>query len=69
MGKIFSFLGFGGAPKAQAPAPIQVADTGIEDDKKSAKAKRRALYKTEGGAAGQELNPDQVKKRDTLFGN
>lgn len=63
---------FGGAPKAKAAAPITArkpiaaADDGAAQAKKVARA---TLYETTGGASGQELQPDQVKKRDTLLGN
>ena len=30
---------------------------------------RAALYETEGGISGQELQPGQVKNRSTLLGN
>lgn len=43
------------------------ADT--EEASRKAKQGRAALYETEGGVAGSELNPDQVKRRNTLLGN
>jgi hypothetical protein len=69
MGVIKSF--FGGAPKAKAK-PIQAAQpvASVTDAQKdTAKKARQQLYSTEGGAVGQELNPSQVKKRETLLGN
>lgn len=67
-GLIGSF--FGAAPKAQAPAPVSQAPVkDVEDQKTQANKARAALYATEGGAAGEELNPDQVKRRSTIFGN
>lgn len=57
-------LGFGGGSKVIS-APID--DT--EEKKKRARAARTALYETEGGAQGAELNPGMVSKRDTIYGN
>lgn len=51
------------APSADISQPI--ADT--EDDKKKAKKVRSRLFATEGGAAGEELAPGQV--RGGFFGN
>lgn len=44
-----------------------VADT--EDARKATQSARSALYMTEGGSQGSELDPNEVKKRDTLYGN
>lgn len=44
-----------------------VADT--EEAKRKAKQGRSALYETDGGVTGSELNPDEVKRRNTLLGN
>lgn len=55
---------FGGAPKS---SPQTIADLNAKIIK--AKSSRAALYATSGGAAGSELDPTQVKKRETLFGN
>lgn len=73
MGKVFSAvtsLFGGGYPKASA-APLSVAApvAEVQDQATQSKKSRAALYATEGGAAGEELNPDQVKKRPTLLGN
>lgn len=66
MGGIFE--GFksllGGSPKTSAAPQKEVEDAA----KKSARG-RSALFMTEGGAVGDELSPEQIKKRDTLFGN
>lgn len=64
LGAVGTIIGLGKSPKASA-APIQ----DIKDDQTKTKSGRAALYETSGGITGQELNPDQVKKRDTLFGN
>ena len=45
------------------------SETAVDEDEKKAKAIRSALYKTAGGSAGQELSGEEVKKRETLFGN
>jgi hypothetical protein len=70
MGKIIKSF-FGGAPKAQAPAPVSVAPVmDIADDQtKQGKKARAALYGTEGGIQGQELTSGQVGQRPTLLGN
>lgn len=52
------------APKASA-APTQA----LEADAKKPAALRSALYATQGGASGEELQTGQVKSRGTLFGN
>lgn len=54
----------GGAPKASTQA---TEDTKAEVVK--AASSRAALYGTSGGVVGSELDPTQVKKRETLFGN
>jgi len=70
MGKLFSAI-FGGAPKAKAPEPVKTKESvkGAEEDKGATKRRRANLFETEGGVAGQELSPEQVQKRPTLFGN
>jgi hypothetical protein len=74
MGKVFkavtSILGFGSAPKARAnPVSTATQKEEIADQSNTAKATRAALYGTEGGAVGEELDPNQVKRRPTLLGN
>lgn len=74
MGKIakslLSIVGLGKAPKAAAPAPVAAPVQEIKDDQgMTAKKARQQLYATEGGVQGQELDPAQVKKRQTLLGN
>lgn len=63
IGDVFKGL-LGGAPKTSGAASKEVGDAA----KKSAR-QRSALFMTEGGAVGEELSPEQIKKRDTLFGN
>lgn len=55
---------FGGAPKASTQAT-----TDTKADLAKTQTSRAALYSTAGGVVGSELDPTQVKKRDTLFGN
>lgn len=54
----------GDAPEVKTTAAEQVA----EDKKKSAK-KRKALYSTQGGVLGQEVNQVGGNSRGNLFGN
>ena len=55
---------FGGGKKAVATQPAE------QDIIKAASTKNRsALFETAGDTSGQELQPGQVKKRDTLLGN
>ena len=57
---------FGGGNKS---VDTEQAAATIDDAKKASDKNRSALFMTPGGSMGQELNPDQTKKRDTLFGN
>lgn len=75
LGGLLSVVGLGGgakapevAPAAAAPVPTTATDQ-TTADQKTAKTARAALYATDGGVTGQELDPSQVKKRETLFGN
>lgn len=61
---ISQMFGGGDTPKVSAQA---VEDTTAEQRK--AKTGRSALYETSGGVTGAELNPDEVKRRNTLLGN
>ena len=63
-GLIGTLLGGGDEPKASTSA----ADS-IEADSRKATKSRAALFETEGGAAGEELDSTGVKKRSTLLGN
>lgn len=73
MGKIAkSLLGAltGQTPKISSPAPVSTAPIEeVADEGKKAKTARAALYATEGGVLGSELDPTQVRKRPTLLGN
>lgn len=65
MGKVVkAILGGGKAPKASTAPATQTAEAA-----RKAKKSRSALFKTEGGAAGEELGPQGVEKRRTLLGN
>ena len=57
---------FGGGKAAVNTAPAEAV---VEEAKKSSEKNRSSLFSTPGAIMGQELNPDQTKKRDTLFGN
>lgn len=62
-----SFIGklFGAdSPKVSA-APAE----DVKKEQRKATTGRAALYQTQGGVVGEELNPEQVKDRKTLFGN
>lgn len=63
MGFVSKIFG-GDAPKVRYE-PIQQT----EEEKRKAKTGRSALFETGGGVAGSELNPDEVKRRNTLLGN
>lgn len=41
----------------------------ISAEQRKANKGRSALYETAGGVAGSELDPEQVKRRNTLLGN
>lgn len=57
-------LGIAEAPKASTAPVVET-----EEVKKKARTARSALLETEGGIMGQELQPGQVSRRDTLFNN
>jgi hypothetical protein len=54
---------------ADTPKVDTAAEDALEADKKKTAAQRRTLFETEGGAAGEELTPNQVRGRNTLLGN
>lgn len=68
MSKIFkglmNIVGLGSAPAVSGAAGKEVAA-----DQATSKTARASLYSTAGGVAGEELMPDQVKKRPSLLGN
>jgi hypothetical protein len=67
MGKVVSKL-LGGSGKV--PEVSDKASNSVKSDASDATKLRASLYATEGGAAGQELNPSDVeKRRNTLLGN
>lgn len=66
---LLSVVGIGSTPKAEGAQVSTAPIKEIQDESASAKKARVALFQTPGGVAGEELNPDQVKKRTTLLGN
>ena len=54
---------FGGEEK------VDFQPTEIREDKKKLRKLRTALFRTEGGALGEELEAGEVAGRDTFFGN
>ncbi len=70
MGKLFGGLlnifGLGGGQKPQVSG---AAAKEVTADAATSKGARASLYATAGGVQGEDLNPDQVKKRQTLLGN
>ena len=53
----------GGSPS------VDYEPTEVVADEKKLKKLRTALFKTPGGAAGEEVLSGDVSKRDTIFGN
>ena len=67
MGRVIQSF-FGGGPKEKKVDPAPRED--LEGEKKRTGSQRAALFKTEGGAAGEELGEENgVRRRNTLFGN
>lgn len=67
MGKVVKSI-FGGGSKPKAPDPAPVKET--KDASSTAKKSRSALLATKGGIKGEELNPNEVQKKNkTLLGN
>ena len=64
MSKILGAVLGGSAGKVEQAA---VVDT--KEAARTAKEARSALFATEGGASGSELDPSKIKKRETLLGN
>ena len=68
VGKIFGgalgSLGLADEPEVKTTAVEQVAE-----DRKSNTKKRKALYATQGGVLGQEVNQVGESSRGNLFGN
>lgn len=69
MGKLIkgalSLVGLGGA----APTVSNAAPKAIAADQAAQGANKAALVATAGGINGEQLTPDQIKRRDNLFGN
>lgn len=65
LGGLLSIVGIG----SKAPSVSDSASKSLDADQATSKTARASLYATEGGVSGQELMPDQVKKRPTLLGN
>ena len=66
VGGLLSIVALGGGNN---PKVSDAAAKEIGTDAATAKTARASLYETAGGVSGQDLNPDQVKKRQTLLGN
>jgi hypothetical protein len=54
----------GGGAKQPSYQPTQ-----IEDEEKKVKKIRTAMFETKGGILGEELKPEEVEKRNRMFGN
>ena len=52
-----------------SPKVSTASATDTEAEKRRANMGRSALYETGGGVTGAELDPEQVKRRNTLLGN
>jgi len=61
---ISQMFGGGDTPKVSTAAATET-----EAEKRKANTGRSALYETGGGVTGAELDPEQVKRRNTLLGN
>ena len=54
----------GGGAKQPSYQPVA-----IEDEEKKVKKIRTAMFETKGGILGEELKSEEVKQRNTIFGN
>ena len=54
---------------AKAPASSGAPAAAVAQQSAASQDQQTAELATAGGAAGSQLQPDQVKQRDTLFGN
>jgi len=61
---VSSLLGTNVKAPAPSPAPVQA----VEEDAKKTKKRASALYATEGGSAGEEVQSVQTS-RGNIFGN
>ena len=64
VGGVLDAVGIADTPKVDTSAAEQVAE-----ERKSSAKKRKALYATEGGVLGQEVNQVGESSRGNLFGN
>ena len=67
-------LGLGGVSAVKSltkksPKVSSSSAQATEEEQRKAKTSRAALYETSGGVTGAELDPNQVKRRNTLLGN
>ncbi|MCK5605245.1 hypothetical protein KAR91_25360 [Candidatus Pacearchaeota archaeon] len=53
----------------KAPKVSSQAETAVEKASRKAKKSRTALFETEGGVAGEELEAGGVARRNSLLGN
>lgn len=65
MGKIIKSI-FGGTEKPKVNTSSQES---AEGSQRKANKSRSAIFATEGGVSGEELDPNSVKQRNTLLGN
>lgn len=65
MGRLVQGIFGGGQTQRVSPEPRQE----LQEERGRTAAQRRKLFETEGGAAGEELEAGQVRRRDTLLGN
>lgn len=49
--------------------PSQQSADDLKEEKRKSKKTRAALFETQGGSLGEDLNQDQVSRNDTIFGN
>ena len=54
---------------SDTPKASRSGANSVQQAARKAKKSRTALFETEGGVSGQELQPDQVTQRNTLLGN
>lgn len=69
MGKVVSALTGGLLGGAKPPTVSEKASDSVKSDAQDAKKARARLLETQGGASGEEINPENVGKRPTLLGN
>jgi len=62
-------VGLGKAIDPKDPKASVAAAAGLAEDKKSDAKKRKALYSTQGGVLGQEVQQVGKDSRGNIFGN